>query len=254
MVPFFHFNTILNVLLDLSLFTTKALNAHLDKETHTETLKKSLKNELKCNTSSMFIKVEVYNSYATHNRKLKELSLLRSKSPSPSHFFSAFSKTLTPLFDFHRRLASTDRVVSFVSTFAAADEEFLDHFLKFLLVAAAASNTTAKYRAWQIVSEVSHTIVAHCSFLFFFGSSQSCVLFGYTDPFLGSSSELCLLPLMDSSDRLFNRQRTLHEILGGGHGMPVYLFIYLLNFSTFLVIHFDQCLFMTLAVFLYTSY
>ncbi|KAL2316735.1 hypothetical protein Fmac_030611 [Flemingia macrophylla] len=92
------------------------------------------------------------SSYATHNRKLKELSLLRSKSPSPSHFFSAFSKTLTPLFDFHRRLASTDRVVSFVSTFAAAaDDEFLDHFLKFLLAAAATSNKTARYRACQIV-------------------------------------------------------------------------------------------------------
>ncbi|KAL2344518.1 hypothetical protein Fmac_005803 [Flemingia macrophylla] len=87
---------------------------------------------------------EARSSYATHNRKLKELSLLRSKSPSPSHFFSAFSKTLTPLFDFHRRLASTNRVVSFVSTFAAAaNDEFLDHFLKFLLAAAAASNTTA---------------------------------------------------------------------------------------------------------------
>ncbi|KAL2340574.1 hypothetical protein Fmac_008514 [Flemingia macrophylla] len=95
---------------------------------------------------------EARSFYATHNRKLKELSLLRSKSPSPSHFFSAFSKTLTPLFDFHRRLASTDRVVSFVSTFAAAaDDEFLDHFLKFLLAAAAASNKTARYRACQIV-------------------------------------------------------------------------------------------------------
>ncbi|KAL2343921.1 hypothetical protein Fmac_005206 [Flemingia macrophylla] len=86
---------------------------------------------------------EARSSYATHNRKLRELSLLRSKSPSPSHLFSAFSKTLTPLFDFHRRLASADRVVSFVSTFAAADDDkFLDHFLKFLLAAAATSNKT----------------------------------------------------------------------------------------------------------------
>ncbi|KAL2318883.1 hypothetical protein Fmac_032759 [Flemingia macrophylla] len=97
---------------------------------------------------------EARSSYATHNRKLKELSLLRSKSPSPSHFFSAFSKTLTPLFDFHRHLASIDHVISFVSNFAAAaDDEFLDHFLKFLLAAAAASNKTARYRACQIVSE-----------------------------------------------------------------------------------------------------
>ncbi|TKY47391.1 Condensin complex subunit 3 [Spatholobus suberectus] len=98
---------------------------------------------------------EARASYATHNRKLKELSLLRSKSPSHSLFFSAFSKTLTPLFDFQRRLASADRVVSFVSAFvAAASDEFLDHFLKFLLVAAAASNKTARFRACQIVSEI----------------------------------------------------------------------------------------------------
>ncbi|KAG4975099.1 hypothetical protein JHK87_031920 [Glycine soja] len=102
---------------------------------------------------------EARTSYATHNRKLKELSLLRSKSSSHSHFFSAFSKTLTPLFDFQRRLASADRVVFFVSAFAvattaAASDEFLDHFLKFLLAAATASNKTARFRACQIVSEI----------------------------------------------------------------------------------------------------
>ncbi|KAK7305684.1 hypothetical protein VNO77_43593 [Canavalia gladiata] len=105
---------------------------------------------------------EARTSYATHNRKLKELVLLRSKSPSPLHFFSAFSKTLIPLFDFQRRLASADRVVSFVSAFAAtrnpadvsAADEFLEHFLKFLLVATAATNKTARFRACQIVSEI----------------------------------------------------------------------------------------------------
>ncbi|KAH1257075.1 Reticulon-like protein B12 [Glycine max] len=35
------------------------------------------------------------------------------------------------------------------------------------------------------------------------------------DPLLGSSSSLWILSLMGSSDRLFNRQRSLHEILGG---------------------------------------
>ncbi|XP_061352802.1 uncharacterized protein LOC133297649 [Gastrolobium bilobum] len=105
---------------------------------------------------------EARTSYATHNRKLKELSLLRSKSPSLLQFFSAFSKALTPLFDFQRRLASADRVVSFVSAFAAArdtadasiSDEFLEHFLRFLLVAAVASNKTARFRACQIVSEI----------------------------------------------------------------------------------------------------
>ncbi|XP_019439490.1 PREDICTED: condensin complex subunit 3 [Lupinus angustifolius] len=105
---------------------------------------------------------EARTSYATHNRKLKELSLLRSKFLSISQFFSAFSQTLTPLFDFQRRIASADRVVSFVSAFAAArdparesdSDEFLELFLKFLLVAAVAANKTARFRACQIVSEI----------------------------------------------------------------------------------------------------
>lgn len=105
---------------------------------------------------------EVRTSYATHNRKLKELSLLRSKSSSPSEFFSAFSKSLIPLFNFQRRLASADRVVSFVSSFTAARnpadaevcDEFLDHFLHFLLVAATAADKTVRFRACQIISEI----------------------------------------------------------------------------------------------------
>jgi condensin complex subunit 3 len=107
---------------------------------------------------------EVRTSYATHNRKLKELSLLRSKSSSPSEFFSAFSKSLIPLFNFQKRLASADRVVSFVSSFTAARnpadaevcDEFLDHFLHFLLVAATAADKTVRFRACQIVSEVTN--------------------------------------------------------------------------------------------------
>ncbi|KOM40513.1 hypothetical protein LR48_Vigan04g071100 [Vigna angularis] len=96
---------------------------------------------------------EARTSYATHNRKLKELSLLRAKSSS-SVFFSAFSRTLTPLFDFQRRLASVERVVSFVSALAAsASDEFIDCFLKFLLAAATTSSKTTRFRACQIVSE-----------------------------------------------------------------------------------------------------
>ncbi|XP_052730482.1 uncharacterized protein LOC128195832 [Vigna angularis] len=97
---------------------------------------------------------EARTSYATHNRKLKELSLFRAKSSS-SVFFSAFSRTLTPLFDFQRRLASVERVVSFVSALAAsASDEFPDCFLKFLLAAATTSNKTVRFRACQIVSEI----------------------------------------------------------------------------------------------------
>jgi len=112
---------------------------------------------------------EARTSYATHNRKLKELSLLRSKSSSSSLFFSTFSRTLTPIFDFQRRLASVERVVSFVSALAAsASDEFLDHFLKFLLAAATASNKTARFRACQIISEVtdSHNFRAIFNLLF----------------------------------------------------------------------------------------
>lgn len=105
---------------------------------------------------------EARTSFATHNRKLKELSAVRSKSSSPLHFFSAFSKILIPLFTFQRRIASTERVVRFVSVFAgtrdpnnASDcDEFLAEFLRFLLNAAAAANRTARFRACQIVSEV----------------------------------------------------------------------------------------------------
>lgn len=105
---------------------------------------------------------EARTSYAIHNRKLKELSVLRSRSSSLPQFFSAFSKALIPLFDFQRRLASAERVVRFVSVFASSRDpgnastcdEFLDRFLKFLLVAAAAANKTARSRASQIVSEV----------------------------------------------------------------------------------------------------
>ncbi|XP_054789986.1 uncharacterized protein LOC129295485 [Prosopis cineraria] len=105
---------------------------------------------------------EARTSYATHNRKLKELSILRSKSSSLPEFFSAFSTALIPLFDFQKRLASVERVVRFVSVFASVSDngndsiydEFLDLFLKFLLVAAAAASKTARFRACQIVSEI----------------------------------------------------------------------------------------------------
>ncbi|XP_024027483.1 condensin complex subunit 3 isoform X2 [Morus notabilis] len=111
---------------------------------------------------------EASASIATHNRKLKELSALRSKttsssSSSSSSFFSAFAKALLPLFDFQRRLASAERVVRFVSAFATyrgpnqapdCGDAFLEDFLRFLLAAAAAANRTARFRACHIFSEI----------------------------------------------------------------------------------------------------
>ncbi|KAG8373497.1 hypothetical protein BUALT_Bualt11G0030300 [Buddleja alternifolia] len=101
-------------------------------------------------------------SHATHIRKLKELASLRSSSP-PIEFREAFCKALIPLFNFQRRTASAERVIKFASIFACSrggkgkedcGDELLENFLKFLLVAAAAANKTARFRACQIVSEI----------------------------------------------------------------------------------------------------
>lgn len=105
---------------------------------------------------------EARSSNATHNRKLKELCALRSKSKSSSEFFTAFSKALIPLFSFHRKITSAERVVRFISFFVTARDpnfgshadEFLEEFLKCLLVASCAANKSARFRACQIVSEV----------------------------------------------------------------------------------------------------
>lgn len=96
---------------------------------------------------------EARASNATHIRKLKELSSLKSHTG----FFTSFSRALTPLFSFQRRMASCERVVKFVASFAAAscgDGGILEELLSFLLVAAAAANKTARFRACQVVSEV----------------------------------------------------------------------------------------------------
>ncbi|CAL9136566.1 unnamed protein product [Musa textilis] len=105
-------------------------------------------------------------SHAVHPRKLKELSALRSASAADAHpglcFFAAFSRAVTPLFDFPRRTVSSERAVRFVSAFAARRDEkdavvcdaFLEEFLRFLLVAAAAAHRPARFRACQIISEI----------------------------------------------------------------------------------------------------
>ncbi|GLU10649.1 hypothetical protein SLE2022_274350 [Rubroshorea leprosula] len=105
---------------------------------------------------------EAKTSNAAQHRKIKELKLLRSKAPSIPQFSAAFTKTLLPLFHIQRRSASTERVVRFVSSFATArdsdsaaiSDEFLENFLKFLLIGAAAANKTARSRACQFISEI----------------------------------------------------------------------------------------------------
>ncbi|XP_065848887.1 uncharacterized protein [Euphorbia lathyris] len=101
-------------------------------------------------------------SNATHIRKLKDLSAVLSKLPSLPQFASVFFKTLTPLFHIQRRIASAERIIRFVSLFATTRDlnnasicdEFLEEFLKFLLVATKAANKTARFRACQIISEI----------------------------------------------------------------------------------------------------
>ncbi|KAA8547692.1 hypothetical protein F0562_004121 [Nyssa sinensis] len=103
---------------------------------------------------------EARASHATHIRKLKDLSTLRTSSPD--RFFSAFSKAIVPLFNFQRRTASAERLVRFVAIFASSldsnnaslCDSFLEEFLQFLLVASAAANKTARFRACQIISEI----------------------------------------------------------------------------------------------------
>ncbi|OIT00996.1 PREDICTED: condensin complex subunit 3 [Nicotiana attenuata] len=105
---------------------------------------------------------EARSSNAIHQRKLKELSAIRSDTKSPEKFSGAFSRALTPLFDFQRRTASAERIIRFVAVFAsvrdgknASDcDAFLEKFLEFLLVAAVAANKTARIRACQIISEI----------------------------------------------------------------------------------------------------
>ncbi|KAK6127457.1 hypothetical protein DH2020_038806 [Rehmannia glutinosa] len=102
---------------------------------------------------------DVRTSHATHIRKLKELAALRSSSPT--EFCSAFCQALTALFNFQRRTAAAERIIKFASIFSCSygrkgdcSDEFLENFLKFLLVAAVAANKTARFRACQIVSEI----------------------------------------------------------------------------------------------------
>ncbi|CAH9070046.1 unnamed protein product [Cuscuta epithymum] len=106
---------------------------------------------------------EVRSSQVTHLRKLKELSALRfHSSVSTESFFAAFSTALTQIFDFQRRTASAERIIRFVAIFAgvrdpknASDSDpFLEQFLRFLLVAAEASNRMVRIRACHIISEI----------------------------------------------------------------------------------------------------
>lgn len=100
-------------------------------------------------------------SRASHIRKLKDLSALRSSVPL-AQFFDAFSKNLTLIFTTQRRIASVERIVQFVAIFACLRDpnhsedcdEFFERFLRLLMAGTAATSRTARFRACQIISEV----------------------------------------------------------------------------------------------------
>ncbi|PKA62735.1 hypothetical protein AXF42_Ash018943 [Apostasia shenzhenica] len=100
-------------------------------------------------------------SHAVHNRKLKELAVVRSSAP-PFCFFPPFARALLPLFSFPRRTVSAERTVRFIAAFvahrdggsAAACDAFLEEFLRFLLTATNASHRAARFRSCHIISEI----------------------------------------------------------------------------------------------------
>ncbi|KAM0021900.1 putative armadillo-like helical, nuclear condensin complex subunit 3 domain-containing protein [Helianthus debilis subsp. tardiflorus] len=104
---------------------------------------------------------EAKSSRASPIRKLKDLSALRS-SIQTAQFFSAFTKTLTPIFTTQRRFASVERIVQFVAVFACLRDPnhsedcdaFFEQFLRFLVAGTGAANRTARFRACQIISEI----------------------------------------------------------------------------------------------------
>ena len=99
-------------------------------------------------------------SLAIHQRKIRELAAIRSKSRCD--FASSFFLVLTPLFG-AKKTASSERILRFVSAFAArrdgnAGHAFLVQFLTFLLTAARAANKTARLRSCQFISQVTFSL------------------------------------------------------------------------------------------------
>ncbi|KAF8650576.1 hypothetical protein HU200_063953 [Digitaria exilis] len=102
-------------------------------------------------------------SVAVHQRKLRELAALRaSSSGGGGRFLTAFCAAVTPLFDFARRTAGSERAARFVAGFASASaspadgggDGFLEGFLRFLITASEAAHRPARLRACQIIFEI----------------------------------------------------------------------------------------------------
>ncbi|KAG0609362.1 hypothetical protein M758_8G178700 [Ceratodon purpureus] len=103
---------------------------------------------------------ECQHTQTAHIRTIKEL--VKCRSEHPETFFASFCDSLRPVYLVQEKEPSVERVVRYVSAFAAyRDEEhaeecnsFVEEFLKHLLVLVDAANKTVRSRACQLIAEV----------------------------------------------------------------------------------------------------
>lgn len=108
---------------------------------------------------------ECQHTQTAHIRTIKEL--VKCRSEHRETFFSCLCDSLRPIFLVQEKEPSVERVVRYVSTFAAyLDEEhaedcnsFVEDFLKHLLVLVDAANKTVRYRACQLIAEVKFSLL-----------------------------------------------------------------------------------------------
>lgn len=116
-----------------------------------------------------------------HLRTIREL--VKCRSENLETFFSTLCNSLRPIFLIQEKEPSVERVVKYVSAFAAyRDEEhaedcnsFVEDFLKHLLTFVDAANKTVRYRACQMIAEVTFFLL-YISYLTVIHTRTRCVL------------------------------------------------------------------------------
>jgi condensin complex subunit 3 len=116
---------------------------------------------------------ECQHTQTAHIRTIKEL--VKCRSENRETFLSSLCNSLRPIFLIQEKEPSVERVVRYVSAFAAyRDEEhaedcnsFVEDFLKYLLVLVDAANKTVRFRASQLIAEVNFLFYM-CSTLAYF--------------------------------------------------------------------------------------
>ena len=105
---------------------------------------------------------ECQHAQTPHLRTIKEL--VKCRSEHPADFLPVWCQCLRPVFLVQEKELSVERVVKYVSAFAAYRNEeheqecdaFVEDFLKHLLLLTNAANKTVRYRACQLIAEVCH--------------------------------------------------------------------------------------------------